>query len=441
MTATRIRSRDLVGQAERYLPGGVNSPVRAFRAVGGEPVVITSASGCRITDVDGNSYIDYVGSWGPMLLGHAHEAVIEAVQKVVRDGLSFGATCPHEVDLAALIVEMVPSVEKVRLVNSGTEATMSAVRLARGFTGRHDIIKFEGCYHGHSDCLLAKAGSGAMTLALPDSAGVPPLVTQNTVILPFNNLEALERIFAEKGSDIAGIIVEPVAGNMGVVPPLPGYLEKMRELCTKHSSVLIFDEVMTGFRVARGCAQARFGVTPDLTCLGKIVGGGMPLAAYGGRAEIMNHVAPLGPVYQAGTLSGNPIATAAGRATLQLIKEQPDLYDRLEKQSAKLQDGLKRLAEAAGVVTCSERVGSMMTMFFQAGPVVDYDSAKRSDTERYGEFFRGMLHQGIYLAPSQFEAAFVGSAHGDEEIEETLAAAQKVLSKIDSEVKPWSSPL
>ena len=441
MTATRIRSRDLVGQAERYLPGGVNSPVRAFRAVGGEPVVITSASGCRITDVDGNSYIDYVGSWGPMLLGHAHEAVIEAVQKVVRDGLSFGATCPHEVDLAALIVEMVPSVEKVRLVNSGTEATMSAVRLARGFTGRHDIIKFESCYHGHSDCLLAKAGSGAMTLALPDSAGVPPLVTQNTVILPFNNLEALERIFAEKGSDIAGIIVEPVAGNMGVVPPLPGYLEKMRELCTKHGSVLIFDEVMTGFRVARGCAQARFGVTPDLTCLGKIVGGGMPLAAYGGRAEIMNHVAPLGPVYQAGTLSGNPIATAAGRATLQLIKEQPDLYDRLEKQSAKLQDGLKRLAEAAGVVTCSERVGSMMTMFFQAGPVVDYDSAKRSDTERYGEFFRGMLHQGIYLAPSQFEAAFVGSAHGDEEIEETLAAAQKVLSKIDSEVKPWSSPL
>lgn len=441
MTAMRIRSRDLVGQAERYLPGGVNSPVRAFRAVGGEPVVITSASGCRITDVDGNSYIDYVGSWGPMLLGHAHEAVIEAVQKVVRDGLSFGATCPHEVDLAALIVEMVPSVEKVRLVNSGTEATMSAVRLARGFTGRHDIIKFEGCYHGHSDCLLAKAGSGAMTLALPDSAGVPPLVTQNTVILPFNNVEALERVFAEKGSDIAGIIVEPVAGNMGVVPPLPGYLEKMRELCTKHGSVLIFDEVMTGFRVALGCAQARFGVTPDLTCLGKIVGGGMPLAAYGGRAEIMNHVAPLGPVYQAGTLSGNPIATAAGRATLQLIKEQPDLYDRLEKQSAKLQDGLKRLAEAAGVVTCSERVGSMMTMFFQAGPVVDYDSAKRSDTERYGEFFRGMLHQGIYLAPSQFEAAFVGSAHGDEEIEETLAAAQKVLSKIDSEVKPWSSPL
>ena len=430
MTATRTRSRDLVGQAERYLPGGVNSPVRAFRAVGGEPVVIASASGCRITDVDGNSYIDYVGSWGPMLLGHAHESVIEAVTKVVRDGLSFGATCPHEVDLAALVVELVPSIEKVRLVNSGTEATMSAVRLARGYTGRHDIIKFEGCYHGHSDCLLAKAGSGAMTLALPDSAGVPPAVTQNTIILPYNDISALEQIFAEKGNDIAGIIVEPVAGNMGVVPPLPGYLEKMRELCTKHGSVLIFDEVMTGFRVARGGAQERFGITPDLTCLGKIVGGGMPLAAYGGRSDIMECVAPLGPVYQAGTLAGNPVATAAGRATLELIKGQPDLYDRLERQSTKLQSGLTKLTQQFGLVACSERVGSMMTMFFQAGPVVDYDSAKKSDTGRYGEFFRGMLQHGIYLAPSQFEAAFVGSEHGDEEIEQTLEAAQKVLSTI-----------
>ncbi len=432
MTATRIRSRDLVEQAQRYLPGGVNSPVRAFRAVGGEPVVIASASGCRITDVDGNSYIDYVGSWGPMLLGHAHEAVIEAVGKAVRDGLSFGATCPHEVELAALIVEMVPSVEKLRLVNSGTEATMSAVRLARGFTGRHDIIKFEGCYHGHSDCLLAKAGSGAMTLALPDSAGVPPAVTQNTIILPFNDLGALEKVFHEKGSEIAGIIVEPVAGNMGVVAPRSGYLEKMRELCTKHGAVLIFDEVMTGFRVARGGAQERMGITPDLTCLGKIVGGGMPLAAYGGRTDIMDCVAPLGPVYQAGTLSGNPIATAAGLATLGLIIEQPGLYDRLERQSAKLQQGLRRLAEEAGVVSCSERVGSMMTMFFQSGPVVDYETAKASDTARYGDFFRGMLQQGIYLAPSQFEAAFVGLAHGDEEIEQTLAAAQKVLSTIEA---------
>ena len=435
MTATRTRSRDLVAQAERYLPGGVNSPVRAFRAVGGEPVVIASASGCCIHDVDGNSYIDYVGSWGPMLLGHAHEAVIEAVQKVVRDGLSFGATCPHEVDLAALIVEMVPSIHKVRLVNSGTEATMSAVRLARGFTGRHDIIKFEGCYHGHSDCLLAKAGSGAMTLALPDSAGVPPAVTQHTIILPFNDETALEQLFSEKGEAIAGIIVEPVAGNMGVVPPRPGYLQKMRDLCGKHGAVLIFDEVMTGFRVARAGAQERFGVTPDLTCLGKIVGGGMPLAAYGGREDIMGCVAPNGPVYQAGTLSGNPVATAAGRATLEQIKAMPDLYERLERQAARLQDGLGAIARRAGITVCSERVGSMMTMFFQAGPVTNYTTAKNSDTRLYGDFFRGMLQEGIYLAPSQFEAAFVGSAHGDGEIEETLAAAERVLSGLGKDTR------
>jgi glutamate-1-semialdehyde 2,1-aminomutase len=436
MTATRTRSRDLVAQAERYLPGGVNSPVRAFRAVGGHPVIISSASGCCIHDVDGNSYVDYVGSWGPMLLGHAHEAVIEAVLRVVRDGLSFGATCPHEVDLAGLIIEMVPSVEKVRLVNSGTEATMSAVRLARGFTGRHDIIKFEGCYHGHSDCLLAKAGSGAMTLALPDSAGVPPAITQHTIILPFNDIPALEAVFAKKGAEIAAVIVEPVAGNMGVVPPLPGYLEKMRELTSDHGSLLIFDEVMTGFRVARGGAQEKYGITPDLTCLGKIVGGGMPLAAYGGRVDVMNQVAPMGPVYQAGTLSGNPIATAAGRATLELIKAQSDLYERLERQAAKLQSGLDSLTKRLGIATCSQRVGSMMTMFFQDGPVVDYVTAKNSNTETYGKFFRGMLEEGIYLAPSQFEAAFVGSAHGDGEIEETLAAAERVLSGLSGDGNP-----
>jgi glutamate-1-semialdehyde 2,1-aminomutase len=413
----------------------VNSPVRAFRAVGGEPIVIASATGACIQDVDGNSYVDYIGSWGPMLLGHAHEAVIEAVERVVRDGLSFGATCPHEVDLAALIVEMVPSVEKVRLVNSGTEATMSAVRLARGFTGRHDIIKFEGCYHGHSDCLLAKAGSGAMTLALPDSAGVPPAVTQNTIILPFNDESAVEAVFAEKGAQIAGIIVEPVAGNMGVVPPRPGYLAKLRELTAKHGALLIFDEVMTGFRVARGGAQELYGVTPDLTCLGKIVGGGMPLAAYGGRADIMNHVAPSGPVYQAGTLAGNPVATAAGRATLEQILSMPDLYERLERQAAKLQRGLDAICARAGLATISQRVGSMMTLFFQAGPVVDYATAKNSDTERYGEFFRGMLQEGIYLAPSQFEAAFVGSAHGDGEIEETLAAAERVLPGLGKDTR------
>jgi glutamate-1-semialdehyde 2,1-aminomutase len=430
MSLTRSRSKDLLAQAEKLMPGGVNSPVRAFRAVGGEPVVIESASGCLIRDVDGNDYIDYIGSWGPMLIGHAHEHVIEAVEKAVRAGLSFGATNPCEVELAELIVEMVPSVEKVRLVNSGTESTMSAVRLARGFTGRHDIIKFEGCYHGHSDCLLAKAGSGAMTLALPDSAGVPPAVTQNTIILPYNDLAAVERVFAEKGSDIAGVILEPVAGNMGVINPGVEYLQGLKALCAKHDSVLIFDEVMTGFRVAPGGVQARMGVLPDLTCLGKIVGGGMPLAAYGGRTDIMECIAPTGPVYQAGTLSGNPIATAAGRATLQVLKKDPQVYDRLEIRSQQLQDGLKSLADKHGVPTCSNRVGSMMTMFFQEGPVVDYNTAKASDTTKYGEFFRGMLSEGIYLAPSQFEAAFVGSAHGDQEIERTLAAADKALAKL-----------
>lgn len=430
MTLTRSRSRDLLAQAEKVMPGGVNSPVRAFRAVGGEPVVIESARGCRIRDIDGNDYIDYIGSWGPMLLGHAHEQVIEAVEKAVRAGLSFGATNPCEVELAELIVEMVASVEKVRLVNSGTESTMSAVRLARGYTGRHDIIKFEGCYHGHSDCLLAKAGSGAMTLALPDSAGVPPAVTQNTLILPYNNLAAVEEVFAQKPDEIAGIILEPVAGNMGVINPGIDYLQGLRDLCTKHGAVLIFDEVMTGFRVAAGGVQERLGIQPDLTCLGKVVGGGMPLAAYGGKAEIMDCIAPTGPVYQAGTLSGNPIATAAGRATLEILKQDPGVYQRIEAQSQKLESGLKELAAKHGVVSCSNRVGSMMTMFFQEGPVTDYTSAKRSDTSMYGEFFRGMLSEGIYLAPSQFEATFVGSAHGDEEIEQTLAAADSALARL-----------
>lgn len=430
MTLTRSRSRDLLARAEEMMPGGVNSPVRAFRAVGGEPVVIESASGARIRDVDGNEYIDYIGSWGPMLLGHAHEEVISAVQSAVRAGLSFGATNPFEVDLAELIIDTVPSVEKVRLVNSGTESTMSAVRLARGYTGRHDIIKFEGCYHGHSDCLLAKAGSGAMTLALPDSAGVPPAVTQNTIILPYNDLDAVKAVFEEKPDQIAGIILEPVAGNMGVICPSKDYLQGLRELCTKYGSVLIFDEVMTGFRVALGGVQELMGVTPDLTCLGKVVGGGMPLAAYGGKKEIMDCIAPTGPVYQAGTLSGNPIATAAGKATLKLLKDDPGVYQRIESQAVKLQQGLTELSEKHGVETCSNRVGSMMTMFFQAGPVTDYVSAKASDTSLYGEFFRGMLAEGVYLAPSQFEAAFLGSAHGDAEIEKTLEAADKAFAKV-----------
>lgn len=435
MTATRTRSRDLVAKAERYLPGGVNSPVRAFRAVGGEPIIISSASGCRITDADGNAYIDYVGSWGPMVLGHAHPEVIEAVTKAARDGLSFGATCPQEIELAALITELVPSIEKVRLVSSGTEATMSAIRLARGYTGRMDIVKFEGCYHGHSDCLLAQAGSGAMTLALPDSAGVPPAVTQHTIVVPFNDLDALADIFSKKGADIAGVIVEPIAGNMGVIPPAPGYLEGLRTLTKQHGSILIFDEVMTGFRVALGGAQERYHVQPDLSCLGKIVGGGMPLAAYGGRADIMDCVAPTGTVYQAGTLSGNPIATAAGLATLQLIQSQSELYDKLEQTSRQLQVGLDAIAEELGLKTSSHRVASMLTLFFCPGPVQDYTSAKASDTGLYASFFRGMLQEGIYLAPSQFEAAFVGLAHGEEEIKETLSAAHKVLSSLSKNVR------
>lgn len=435
MTLTKTRSQDLVSLAERYLPGGVNSPVRAFRAVGGHPVVISSASGCHITDVDGNTYIDYVGSWGPMLLGHAHPKVLEAIEKVLKDGLSFGATCPHEIELAALIVEMVPSIQKVRLVNSGTEATMSAIRLARGYTGRDDIIKFEGCYHGHSDCLLAKAGSGAMTLSLPDSAGVPPAVTQNTIVLPFNDAEALDEIFSKKGAQIAAVIIEPVAGNMGVVTPASGYLERLRELTEQYGSVLIFDEVMTGFRVACGGAQERFNVKPDLTCLGKIVGGGMPLAAYGGREEIMSCVAPLGSVYQAGTLSGNPIATVAGRATLELIQSEPDLYLHLEDKSSYLQSGLESIAAKEGLEVTIGRVGSMMTMFFSSAKVTDYSGAKKSNTALYGDFFRGMLEEGIYLAPSQFEAAFVGAAHKQEVLEETLAAARIVLSKLDKNAR------
>lgn len=430
MPGTYTRSRELVSAAREVLPGGVNSPVRAFKAVGGEPVVFQSAQRCYMTDVDGNRYLDYVGSWGPMLLGHAHPKVIESVIEVAQAGLSFGATCPHEIDLGRLIKEFYPSIDSVRLVNSGTEATMSAVRLARGFTGRDDIIKFEGCYHGHSDCLLAKAGSGAMTLALPDSAGVPEAVTQNTIILPFNDLEAVKKVFQEKGASIAGIIVEPVAGNMGVVPPRPGYLEGLREITQEFESVLIFDEVMTGFRLSASGAQGIYGIQPDLTCLGKVVGGGMPLAAYGGKQEIMNCVAPLGAVYQAGTLSGNPVATAAGRATLQVIKAEKDLYQRLEERSAELEQGLREVAQRHGVQVCLQRVGSMMTMFFQSGPVHDYQDAKRSDVDQYGAYFQKMLGEGIYLAPSQFEAAFLGATHGVDEVARTIRVADKVLGSM-----------
>jgi len=428
MPAIHTESERLAALAEQHLPGGVNSPVRAFRAVGGQPLLFQSASGCRMTDVDGNQYIDFVGSWGPMLLGHAHPKVVAAVQAAAGRGLSFGATNPAEIELAQTIRRLVPSIEMVRLVSSGTEAVMSAIRVARGFTGRAGIIKLEGCYHGHSDCLLAKAGSGTMTFGLPDSAGIPAEVTHHTLTLPFNDLEAAQAIFREKGSEIAAFVIEPVAGNMGVVPPAAGYLEGLRALCSEHGTLLIFDEVMTGFRVARGGAQELYGIKPDLTCLGKIVGGGMPLAAYGGRRDVMSCIAPLGPVYQAGTLSGNPLSVAAGLVTLQEIESDPSLYQRLEEAGQHVERELLKLCAAAGVPVRLQRVGSMFTLFFTATPVVDYTTAKTSDTQRYAHWFRQLLGEGIYLAPSQFEAAFMGAAHTNADLDTFLAAAGKVLA-------------
>lgn len=424
MPAIHSHSERLSAEAEEHLPGGVNSPVRAFRAVGGHPIVIQSAKGCEMTDVDGNTYIDFVGSWGPMILGHAHPKVIAAVQEVAQHGLSFGATSPREVELAKAIKRFYPSMDLVRLVNSGTEACMSAVRVARGYSEKPGIIKFEGCYHGHSDCLLAKAGSGAMTLALPDSAGVPPSVTQHTYTLPFNDLEAVRSLLAEKGAEIGVVVIEPVAGNMGLIPPKPGFLQGLRDLCDQHKMVLVFDEVMVGFRLARNGAQGLYGITPDMTVLGKIVGGGMPLAAYGGKRALMEKVAPLGPVYQAGTLSGNPVAVTAGLTTLEQIDAQPDLYDHLEKIGQQLQKGLEEILQGSGRV---QRVGSMWTLFFTDQPVVDYASAKSCDTQRFARFFRGMLEAGFYLPPSQFEAAFLGAAHQPEHIEKFLEAARIVL--------------
>jgi len=430
MSTTHCQSERLAQEAQLHLPGGVNSPVRAFRAVGGHPVVIQSAAGCRMTDVDGNEYLDFVGSWGPMILGHAHPEVIQAVQDVARHGLSFGATSPREVELAVAIKEFYPSIELLRLVSSGTEACMSAVRVARGHAERPGVIKFEGCYHGHSDCLLAKAGSGAMTLALPDSAGVPPSVTQHTYTVPFNDLDGVRKLVQEKAGEIGVIVVEPVAGNMGLIPPQPGFLEGLRKLSDEYSLVLIFDEVMTGFRLSSSGAQGLYGIRPDMTVLGKIVGGGMPLACYGGRREIMQKVAPLGPVYQAGTLSGNPVAVTAGLTTLQQIKAQPQLYAHLEALGQQLQQGLEDGLAQAGVDGRVQRVGSMWTLFFSAQPVHDYTSAKTCDTEKFARFFRGMLEAGFYLPPSQFEAAFLGAAHTRQDIDRFLAAARQVLSRL-----------
>jgi glutamate-1-semialdehyde 2,1-aminomutase len=412
------RSEAWFARAQEVIPGGVNSPVRAFRGVGGIPRFIERGQGSRIFDTDGNSYIDYVCSWGPLLLGHRPQPVIDALQEALEAGTSFGAPTEREVQLAELIAKTVPSMEMVRLVNSGTEATMSALRLARGFTGRDLIIKFEGCYHGHVDSLLVKGGSGMATLGIADSAGVPKAFAETTISLPFNSIGAVEKAFADRGASIAAVIVEPVVGNMGCVPPAHGFLEALRELTARHGALLVFDEVMTGFRVALGGAQQRFGIHPDLTTLGKIIGGGLPMAAYGGRAEIMKKVAPLGPVYQAGTLSGNPLAVAAGLAMLRYLVAHPDIYGALEARAAEL------TAWTPPGVTVN-RVGSMFTFFFSPEPVLNWESAKKCDTARFAKFFHFLLERGVYLAPSQFEAGFVSTAHSSEDIRTTVKVARE----------------
>jgi glutamate-1-semialdehyde 2,1-aminomutase len=418
----RRGSDKLFADAKRYIPGGVDSPVRAFRAVGGRPLFISKGQGSHIYDADGNAFIDYVCSWGPLILGHAHPRIVAALNNVIEKGTSFGAPTERETILARMINSAMPSMQLVRFVNSGTEATMSALRLARAFTGRDKILKFSGCYHGHSDGLLAKAGSGITTLGLPDSAGVTKAYTRNTIVASYNNLDGVKMIFNRFGRQIAAIIIEPVAANMGIVLPKPGFLEGLRRISADNESLLIFDEVITGFRLAYGGAQSIYGVTPDLTCLGKIIGGGLPVGAYGGRKDIMELVAPLGPVYQAGTLSGNPLAMAAGIETLSILSE-PGTYEKLDKQTALLAQGLQRAAAKAGVRLSVTRAGSMLTLFFNVSDVTDYDSALSSDTALYARFFNHMLEQGIYLPPSQFEAVFVSLAHTEADIEKTLAAA------------------
>ena len=411
-------------EARKWIPGGVNSPARAFGAVGGTPLFIDKAEGAWLTDVDGNRYIDYVGSWGPMILGHAHPQVLQAIRTAMERGTSFGAPTVAETELARRIADMVPSVEKVRLVNSGTEATMSAIRLARGFTGRDKIVKFAGNYHGHVDSLLVAAGSSAATLAVPNSPGVTAGTARDTIVLPYNDEAAVAAAFEDLGEQIAAVIVEPVVGNMGCVPPASGFLSALRDWTKRCDSLLIFDEVMTGFRVAAGGAQQRYDVLPDLTTLGKIVGGGLPIGAYGGRAEIMDRILPVGNVFQAGTLSGNPLATAAGNCTLQLLAET-DPYPRLEQLASRLADGLQQAASAAGLPHVVQRVGSMLTLFFHDGPVSNWDDAARVDTERFGKFFWEMIARGVYLPCSQYEAMFVSAAHDDELIERTIAAASE----------------
>ncbi len=419
----------LFEEAGRCIAGGVNSPVRAFRGVGGEPPFIRRARGAHVETEDGRRLIDYVGSWGPMILGHAEPAVISAVTRRAADGLSFGAPTVIETELARRVEALMPSIELLRMTSSGTEATMSAIRLARGFTGRERIVKFEGCYHGHADSLLVKAGSGALTLGIPDSAGVPAAVAAATTTLPFNDAAALEALFLAGGREIACVIVEPVAGNMGCIPPAPGFLETLRDACTRHGAVLIFDEVMTGFRVAAGGAQALYGIRPDLTTLGKIVGGGMPVGAFGGRRDIMERLAPLGPVYQAGTLSGNPVAMAAGLATLEGIS-RPGFHARLAAATARLAGGLASAARAAGIPATVNHACGMFSVFFAAGPVANYRDVMASDAALFRRYFHGMLEAGVYLAPSPYEAGFVSAAHGDAEIDATVEAARRVLAQI-----------
>lgn len=423
-------SKKLYEHAVKLIPGGVNSPVRACQSVGADPLFIDRADGCLIVDADGNQYIDYIGSWGPMILGHRHPAVIEAVTTVLERGTSFGAPTDIEVQLAQMVIDAVSSVEIVRMVNSGTEASMSAVRLARGITQREIIIKFDGCYHGHADTLLVAAGSGVATLGIPGSPGIPDSIAQHTLSLPYNDVDALSQVMAEKGDSVAAIIVEPVAGNMGLVAPQKGFLDALRQMCDRYGSILIFDEVMTGFRVAYGGAQALYGVYPDLTCFGKIIGGGLPVGAYGGKHDLMSQVAPQGSVYQAGTLSGNPVAMAAGIATLEQIQKD-GFYEALDQKAEQLLSGLEKVARKAAIPVQTQRVGSMLGFFFNDRPVHNFDDAKTSDLEKFSAFYNGMRREGIYLAPSQFEALFVSAAHQTEHNKATLDAAERVLAELN----------
>ncbi|MEM7080740.1 MAG: glutamate-1-semialdehyde 2,1-aminomutase [Pseudomonadota bacterium] len=426
MSAKRPTSSALIARAQKSIPGGVNSPVRAFKGVGGDPVFFTSGDGAYLTDADGNRYIDYVGSWGPMILGHGHRPTIDAVTAQAQSALGFGAPTEGEIDMAEKIIEMVPSIERVRMVNSGTEATMSAIRLARGHTGRDLIVKFNGCYHGHSDSLLVKAGSGVLTLGIPNSPGVPEAIANNTLTLPFNDLTAVEQAFEQYPGQIACVIMEPVAGNMGCIPPLPGFLQGLSELCSTQDSILIFDEVMTGFRLSAGGAQQYYGVTPDLTTLGKIVGGGLPVGAFGGRADIMASIAPEGPVYQAGTLSGNPLAVAAGLTTLNHLNDA--LYEQIQTTTSYFIDELTTLASNHGLQVASNHVCGMFSLFFDVDRVENFDHVANSNVDKFNQFFHAMLDLGVYLAPSAFEAGFIGAAHSDDVIADTLEAADQALA-------------